>query len=898
LSGGFIFFAYLLCDAYSRRQGIDDVLVKPDELLRFLWGSDGIPNDEALRTIEACSIFESVDFNEGETNEAESIVSISNVGSTGFYRYVQGFVRRGIIEKTGRYIRVRPHPLALRLCRNWWEGVSPGRALEVFDAVPESMVDALCERLRMLNTLAEAREVTARLCGATAPFGQAEVLFSARGARIFRALAEVNPESACNSLHAIISATSPNTLREDRTPRREWMWALTKLVFHRQTYPIAAEALLRLALAENESFENNATGTLVQTFQVALPGTEATLDERADLLEKLFASEDPPTVQLGVAAADRAFRGEYFTRTGGAEEQGSGPPLVDYEPKSFEEICAYWRRVLAIMAESVANGRCPQELVVPVLAGHIRGFVRAGADDLARTSIEMAKDWGIRPWEAGIDAIRDALRYDIGDAETARVKMARAWIEDLLPLGDDIAGQLSLYVSRPGWSDVASEHVESTEGQTGSLQRKVQELAENCAADFARWAPYVAGLFHGEQRLSFAFGAHLARNLRERDEFLELALQTLKQNSEEPLNLGVLCGFAHAISMVDTAYRARLVERFLSNPDVQRYAVDILASVSPDLSTLMKLVRLVADGRVNVSGLERLSYGQALHHLTADEVSQLVAALGALNDQAAWVALEIGYMSLFGRWESMWPGLREVMRSLLMSGRLRFTRGHRGRDLHAWEETALKLLEDNDDDFAIAIARQLVSAAAGGASTFDLPEEVAAKLLQRHAAAAWPVFAAALLGDDAVQSWNLSGFLGRGLRGGATDTGFPLENLDGDVLEAWLRGNARAAERAARMVRLVETNGDAIEWTRLGRMFIDEFGRDESVLSSMASNVMSGVTWGPRTPFWQKLIDILSEYENHRFKSVRHWVSNFKTALTANIAAEQQEADARSVGRW
>ena len=65
LSGGFIFFAYLLCDAYGRRQEIDDVLVRPDELLRFLRGSDGVPNDEALRTIEACAIFESVEFNEG-----------------------------------------------------------------------------------------------------------------------------------------------------------------------------------------------------------------------------------------------------------------------------------------------------------------------------------------------------------------------------------------------------------------------------------------------------------------------------------------------------------------------------------------------------------------------------------------------------------------------------------------------------------------------------------------------------------------------------------------------------------------------------------------------------------------------------------------------------------------
>ena len=894
LSGGFIFFAYLLCDAYIKRQGLDDVLVTPDELLRFLWGPDAIPDDDALRTIQACSIFESVDFNHGETGEAEAVISISGVESAQFYRYVQGFGRRGIIERTGRYIRVRPHPLALRLCRNWWEGVSPSLALKVFDSVPESMVDALCERLRMLDTMAEAREVTAKLCGATAPFGQAEVLFSARGARIFRALAEVNPESASESLHSIILATSLSDLREDRTPRREWMWALTKLVFHRQTYRAAAEVLTRLALAENENFSNNATGTLVQTFQVALPGTEATLSERADLLERLFDTEGLPTVQLAVAAADRALQAEFFTRTGGGEDQGSGPPLVDYEPASFDEIHCYWRRVLVMMAESVAKSRCPKELAAPVLAGRIRTFVRAGADDLAKMVIETARNWGMQPWEAGIDAVKDALRYDIGDADDARVEMAKAWIEDLLPQSGDIAGQLAVYVSRPGWTDVA----ETAGADAPSPQLKVKELAGRCANDFARWAPYLTSLFRGEQRLGFVFGEYLARNLKERDEFVQVALKALNSDSEAPPNLSALCGFAHAVSLVEPSWTIGLVERFLSTPDIQRYSVEILANVSPDLDTLMRLVGLAADGNVDVRALERLSFGQALSHLTPKEVSRLVEALSALSEEAAWVALEIGYMSFFGRVEAMWPGLRDALRALLMSGRLALVKDHRGRDMHTWQETVLKLLGVPDDDFAIAISTQLVSAAANGVSSFDLPEKVATTLLTSHAAAAWPVFAAALLGEDAVQSWNLSGFLGRGLRGSATDGGFPLAGLDDDVLENWLHANAGAAERAARMLQLVSMNEDEMEWTRLGRLFIDEYGDNERVLSSVSSNLMSGVSWGPRTPFWQSLVRILSEFDNHRFKSVRDWVRSFKKSLTANIAAEQREADARSVGRW
>lgn len=897
LAGGFIFFAYLLCDAYSKRLGLDDVLVRPDELLKFLGGVDRTANGDALRTIEACSIFESVEYADGQTAEAASVVEISGIDGDRFHKYIQDFAGRGIIEKTGQFIRVRPHPLALRLCRDWWIGVRPERALAVFDAVPESMVNSLCERLRMLNTLPEARDVTAKLCKETAPFGQAEVLFSARGARIFRALAEVNPDSACASLHAVIDASTIQTLREARDARREWVWALTKLIFHRATYSLAADSLVKLALAENESFSNNATGTLVQTFQVVLPGTEMSLEERARKLDELFASEEPAIVELALSAADRALRGEYFSRTGGAEDQGSGPPLVDYEPTHAEAV-EYWRRVISSIQNAVESGRCRQDKALPILSGHIRGFIRSSADTLAQKTVEIAQQWGVRPWDEGIDALRDALRYDIPEADADRVAKLTGWIEGLLPADNDVPGQLLLYVSRPSWSDVAAEHGDAADSDGGALELRVRGLAERCAADFDTWRPHLASLFFGEQRLGYAFGYHLANYLGEPDNFFNLALSTLKQAHERLPNLGVLCGFVHATSVSDRRVATQLVERFLSDGDLQQYAAEVLSHISPDLATLMRLVRLVASNQVKVATLERLAYGRALQHLSASDVSELISGLGSLSDEAAWVALEIGYMSFFGRTDEMWLGLRTAIRTLLISGRLRLGKDGRTRDSHTWEQCVLKLLEDVDDEFVISIAQQLVSSAAEGVSSSDLPNEVATQLLSSHAAAAWPIFGSALLGDDGLLSWNLSGFIGRGLRGDATEGKFPLASLDERVFEKWLRDNAGAAAKAARMIRLVEPNGEALAWTRFGRLMIDEFGQDAGVLEAVTSNLMSGVSWGPRTPFWKRIVALLDELGQNHHKVVKAWAKRFKTGLIANIAAEQREEHARAVGRW
>ncbi|SFI02969.1 hypothetical protein SAMN04515618_10888 [Collimonas sp. OK307] len=901
MSGGFIFFANLLCGAFVRRMGIDDVLLRDNELLKFLWGAGNQVNEPALRTIEACSLFESLDYMDGDTDEAKSAIAISQIDRNEFSRRVREFIKRGIIEKTGRFIRVRPHPLALSLCRTWWEGVSPHRAKEVFEAIPRSMVDPLCERLKMLNTLPEAREVTAKLCEPTAPFGQAEVLFSARGARIFRALAEVNPEVTSERLHDVICATSLENLRNEHTARREWVWTLTKLIFHKRAYTSAAQSLLRLALAENERFANNATGTLVQTFQIVLPGTEATLDERADFLADLFLSEDEAVISIALSAADAAMRGEYFSRTGGAEHQGSSPSLDDYEASTFEEVHSYWSNVLASIAASVEAERCTKSAALSMLAGHIRSFVRAGVIDLAGKIIEMANRWKSMPWEDGLEAIRDTIRFDIDRLEESERILVKSWVDEFTPNSEDIDGQLSLYVSRPGWSEMHLAEPNSDSGELPPANQKVRELAQLCANNFSEWSPHLNALFFGEQRLGYAFGEYLAERLRERDAFLELVLMLMlvRSQSQGRINLIVLAGFVHAISKIDRPWSDAVVERLLSDNELHEYAIDIIAYLYPDLPTLLRLVQLLADGRIDAGSLTRFSFGGSLNHLPANDVSTFILALSLIGEEASWVALEIGYMSFFSRADVMWPGLRLAMRTLLLSGRLKFSKIHRGRDVHSWAQVALKILEERDDsEFSIAIARQLVSAATENVSSFDLPDEVAEKLLKLHAQSVWPVFADALLGDNPKASWNLGNFLGRGMRGNAEESKFPLASLDESILEKWLRTNKKSAKKAAGMVKLIDSTDGELAWTKLGRLFIEEFGQDVQVLHAINSNLMSGVFWGPRTQYFQKLTQILSEFDGSRVKSVRDWVRSFKAYLKEQIAAEQNTSDAQQVGRW
>jgi hypothetical protein len=71
----------------------------------------------------------------------------------------------------------------------------------------------------------------------------------------------------------VMDAASDEDLEQDQIPRRQLVWTLEYLLWPEDTYELAVSALLRLAEHETESFANNASGVLVDSFQSHLGGT-------------------------------------------------------------------------------------------------------------------------------------------------------------------------------------------------------------------------------------------------------------------------------------------------------------------------------------------------------------------------------------------------------------------------------------------------------------------------------------------------------------------------------------------------------------------------------------------------------------------------------------------------
>jgi hypothetical protein len=116
-----------------------------------------------------------------------------------------------------------------------------------------------------------------------------------------RFLARRLPGPVARELRRRTEATALDDLRTLHEERRGLVHVLHALTARRDGFEDAEVALFRLALAENESYQNNATGCWAEIFLVELNETYLSLDTRLHLLERRLEEAEPAARLLALA---------------------------------------------------------------------------------------------------------------------------------------------------------------------------------------------------------------------------------------------------------------------------------------------------------------------------------------------------------------------------------------------------------------------------------------------------------------------------------------------------------------------------------------------------------------------------------------------------------------------
>lgn len=891
---GFPRIAVLL--AKARLNQDDDIGSLRDDVLidKLLWGRSG-KDLIKHKVISACALFEHLGF-EGEVSVQRHFTteSICNISNEEFYEACQYFIERGILDVRGRFIRVTPQPLAIRLATDWWKNCPPEKAYQIVTAdMPNGMSEALCDQMAKLHFLPKAQELTSSLCGEQAPFGQAEVLNSEKGSRLFRSLVEVNPGATARALNRVFGSMSIEELLQVGPGRRNLIWSLEKLCFWEETFESASKILLLFAAAENESWGNNATSQFLQLFHYVLSGTQVHPEERISIIDYCLESHLPEVRFLGVKALGHAIQTHHFTRMVGVEKQGSRPVQREWRPKTWDEVFTYWRSSLERLTQIALGNDEISNMASELIAKNIRGLISYGRVEDVEQSLKTIIDKKGSFWPSAIESITDTIKFDGSKIPKEGLERLQKWIDWLQPA--DFIDQIKLFVSIPKWDhekdenggyiDIAAEKAKGFAMQT--IQHHYNELLENLQL-----------ILTGEQRKGYIFGNEIGRLVKESEPLLSKIISSLKvlANKEiNNINLSFLGGVLSAIQ----SYDKELVTNFLDDVSIDsclnQFTVELTRFITITDQDLLRILKLLREGKINVNTLHTLSYGSVLDHVSPDKVLYFISEIIRCGDEGITVGWHILYMYVYGD-EEKFQALASIFIGMLhLSGVL--TSGK--IDSYEIEHVMKKLIHYNKEEKGQLI-NSLTSEIAKSLNVRLSVDQIQnirgfiGILLKSGWQYSWPVLSEAMLSDDRTIIYNTIEILEPSM---FSEGSWLLGHIPNEILEKWCDANENAPELLSEVVPVIEGgNENGLDINPIANFLISKYGHIERVLSNISRRLNTFGWSGSLIPYYKEQIAIYRLFEKHKLSKVRDWTQEHIEGLLRDIDKEKQREEENELG--
>jgi len=890
---GFPQMAVLLADARLDKEPEMGRLTDDELAHKMLWGGRE-PSAEDAQVLRGCSLFDRFGIENEVSKEYEFIANaVVGVDVDKFYECVKRFEERGVIDRRGRFARIVPKPLAIRLAAEWWRRTRPDRQRDLIQAdMPGSLVDSFCNQIACLDFLPEVKSLTEELCGPQGPFGRAEVILSKRGSRLFRSLVEVNPLATNKALSIVLHRLNEDELFAiDGDVRRNLVRALEKLCFHEICFEEAANSLLLLASNENESWSNNSTGIFKQLFRTFLSGTEAPPNLRLKVIDSALDSSIDSVRKLAIEALENAIDIHGGTRMIGAEYQGSGEPLQEWRPKVWGDAFEYWKQALERLCNLVMEKDPFAPLAKNSIANHIRGLMHYGQVTILDTVIRKIVDQDGPLWPTALERIKDTLCYEGNKMPDEGKTKLQEWLSLLTP--SELGDRLNLLVTNPPF-----EHKKKEDGHYEDIAAKnVKLLAEELATDMNSIVPFIDNLLVGEQRQAYWFGKSLIETAGRWEPLLSEVIK--KDVNIENSNINFLLGILNGIFNIDTSEWNAIVKLFLDKENLNQYYAHALVTGNVTIEQLNCLTELISQNKIEPIAANTFIYGRPLEHLNYNDVAQFVKTLASISDNSAWIALDILTMYCFEdseKWNNCKPTFREIVITLKLD---RKDKKKGQLEMHHWHDVVKKLLQDDDTVFAIDITRQILASCTDKLNLGDLwhyIQPIIRIIFQKHAKNVWPLFSEAINNAASLEEYRLMQLLGSG---SSFDKKKPsvLSDLPDELLQEWcLQNPEKAPEFVAQTTDVLLDTNDKYQISTRAQFLIDNFGDNEQVLSELSANLSSFGWSGSLVPYLQKEGEALEVLKNHNNINVRNWVNRRLDYLSKMIERETRRDEEHDWG--
>lgn len=889
-SRGFPWIAIRIGQAW--RESIPIAHAVDDDLVDAFVGGRNHRESQPLHMAELMAVFGRIGIEGKLASELDEVASLGRgFTDADLHATAMELVSRGVARKQGRYAVIQPQPIASRLAERQWKSWRPSTWDKVLAGETSLKVRA-ARQLALLNTTDTAREVAKHVCRFDGPFAGIEGIAHPDHAEVLSSLAQIDAQAVVDLLaHSLDGIADLVAFGGDA--RRHTVWALEKIAFTSQAFEMGAHLLLRLAVAENEDWSNNATRQFHGLFHLYLGGTEASGVRRLAFLDEVIANDDPEQHSLVLGALGTILELEHYTRFSGAESHGSRPALNSWQPTTGSEARDYIKKgvdhLIDFAIQKDANGIRARE----ILGRKLHSLIRIGLIDTVEDAVEQVLR-AAGYWQEALENLTWFVAHGLGNTDEKGNARVRDLIAVLQP--QTLQDRVRFLVTEMPW-DYLKEKEDGYEAQFQRQNEAVHALVAEMINHPDTIISAVSRISRGEQRKAYEFGNALANSTKPSYEWLEPIISAVTDVPEQERNFELLKGYITGIASAQPAVVDAFKKRASTSSDLVPVLPRICSQIGITPSDIDLVIVTLQARRLHPQWLAHWQIAQ----VPVSAVARLFDVLIDHSDSGFSQALDLMGMYAHGNSEKLDHLRSQVLR--LIENATRWNWGT-AMEKYYFEEIVNWLLDKGKRD-SDAVAAALIlskSLAKLDLDHYDVQESVKTvvpKLLSEFPETAWQIIGSAIISGDIGRNFLLENLL-TGSRWGGEDANPPILYLPVDTLFAWCHAHPdQAPAFTAKIVPFLENDASGRSVHPVLLRLIEEFGDRSNVRNAIIENLYSGGWSGSEANYLQIYTEPVGQLRDHQSPAVRKWARQTLRDLEAMIEGARirdAEYDARMEG--
>lgn len=564
-----------------------------------------------------------------------------------FQQIVQGLRARKLLQGVTT-LYITPKALHIKLWSEWWDIYGASCDVEAFlNEMPSQLAEWFTDMIVYAEESREASRVVRELLSTTGPFASCDFIRTKLGAEFFLALATADPSTALGSLERTIGKHSEDELRNFTSGRREVIEALERIVIWKDLFVRGARLLLFLAVSENETWANNATGVFIDLFtlgQGQVAPTEASPKDRFPVLFESISSESKAARMLAIKACDAGLRTTNFIRVSGTQFQGlrRRPNLwvASDRDEITQAIHAIWTLVVSRIERVVDSDEL--QAIINVLMSNARGVGRISelSDLVIGTLSDLAACENVDEYLI-LTTVIGILHYE---GDRLPEELHRRWqilANTLAP--DDFHSKMKRYVQL----DLLEDRYTPNGDENDIALPHIQNLAKQVLDESSLLIGESDWLFSNEAKRGFIFGYELGK-LDSAGSLLDELLH-LQRNVTGDASVFTLSGYFRAIKERSVENWERTLDELTQDKDFSALIPELTWRSGMTDRAAQRVLNLAKRGTVSIEQFRMFAWGGVLPSLSKGVFGEWLRFISSSDKEIAGITCIDLAMSYFVR---------------------------------------------------------------------------------------------------------------------------------------------------------------------------------------------------------------------------------------------------------